>query len=815
MKNIITLGFFYCISLFSSAQTIEGIVKDENGKELFGASVLLQKHKDSSIVKVAITSNSGTFLFNNISSGKYFVSTTNIGFANYYSNVFDVENKNITVPTITLVKASKQLSEVVVTSQKPMIEVKADKTIFNIENSINAVGTDAFELLRKSPGVMVDKDDNVTLSGKNGVQIYIDGRPSPLSGKELADYLRSLQSSQIEAIELITNPSAKYDAAGNAGIINFKLKKNKQFGTNGSANAGYAVGTYSKYNAGLNLNNRNKKVNLFGTYNYNNNKNINTLSIYRDLLDTIFDQSGNMTNKSITHNFKTGFDFYANKHNTFGVIINGGFTSNDMTNYGRTPTYYKPNNSLVRTLVADNSTIGYNNNININGNYRHTDTSGRELNIDANYGYFNLNNNQQQPNSYYDKDGAFLYGRNYNMISPSEIKISNIKFDYEQPFKGGKIEVGTKFSYVKTTNDFQRYDVSGSSKTLDSSRSNKFDYTENINAGYLNFKKQYKGIMVQLGLRAENSNIKGQSTGQNKNGNGYVPYDSTFERHYTNLFPSVAVTFNKNPMSQWGLSYSRRIDRPAYQDLNPFEFKLDEYTFQKGNTLLRPQYTNSFSISNTYKYRLNTTLNYSHVNDVFTQLIDTAEKSKSFITKKNLAEQDIFSLNISYPLQIKQYSAYFNINANLSHYKANFGVGRTVDLQVFAANLYMQHSLKIGKGYSVELSSWVSTPSIAEGTFKSKAMGYVDIGMQKQILQEKGNIKLTVSDIFKTMRWSGTSDFAGQYLNAAFRWESQQLKLNFSYRFGKSTVKSARQRATGVEEESKRVSNGGGGIGGN
>lgn len=815
MKNIILISLLTLASLLSSAQEINGIVKDESGKGLFGASITLNKAKDSSMVKVAISNKEGQYSFNNINQGKYFVVVSNIGFATNQSAIFDYDGKAFAIPTIDLIKSTKQLSEVTVTSKKPMIEVKADKTIFNIEGSINAVGTDAFELLRKSPSVMIDRDDNISMSGKNGVQVYIDGRPSPLAGKDLADFLRSMQSNEIEAIELITNPSARYDAAGNAGIINIRLKKNKAFGTNGNANAGYAIGTYAKYNAGLSLNNRNKKTNLFGSYNYNKRLNINEMNIYRDVLDTIFDQRGSMLNNGASHNFKTGADFYINKHNTIGFIVNGSFSANDMDNYSTTPTYYKPNNSLVRTLIADNSSIGHNNNINFNANYRHTDTSGRELNIDANYGRFDINNNQQQPNSYFDGNNAFLYSRNYNMISPSIINIANIKADFEQPFKGGKLAFGTKISLVNTTNDFQRFDVVGSTKTLDTARSNKFDYKENVNAGYLNFNKQYKGFMVQLGVRVENSNITGQSTGRQKNGNGYVGYDSTFKRNYTDLFPSAAITFNKNPMSQWGLSYSRRIDRPAYQDLNPFEFKLDEYTFQKGNTLLTPQYTNSFSITNTFKYTLNTTLNYSRVNSVFTQLIDTAEKSKSFITKKNLATQDIVSLNISYPLQIKQYSAYFNLNANYSHYKADFGTGRIVDLDAYTANIYMQHSLKLNKGYTLELSSWVSTPSIQQGTFVSKAMGYVDLGVQKQIMQGKGNIKLSVTDIFRTMRWQGTSDFAGQFLNASFRWESQQLKLNFSYRFGKSTVKAARQRTTGAEDESKRVNSGGGGIGGN
>lgn len=265
-------------------------------------------------------------------------------------------------------------------------------------------------------------------------------------------------------------------------------------------------------------------------------------------------------------------------------------------------------------------------------------------------------------------------------------------------------------------------------------------------------------------------------------------------------------------MSQWTVTYSRRIDRPAYQDLNPFEFKLDEYTYQKGNTQLKPQYTNSFGITNTYKYKLNTTLNYSHVTDVFTQLIDTAEKSKTFMTKKNLATQDITSLNISYPFQWKWYSVFANVNSYYSKYKADFGTGRKVDLDVFAVNIYTQHSIKLGKGFTGEVSGFYSSPSIWQGTFETKSFYFVDAGLQKTIWKGKGNLKATVSDVFKTMKWTATSNFAGQYIRSSGSWESRQFKIFFTYRFGSSQIKSERQRKTGLEDENKRVSSQGGGM---
>jgi iron complex outermembrane recepter protein len=814
MKKLLSL-LVLLLAIYGGAvaQKVSGTVKDEQGKALSGATISLKKVKDSAVVKLATSNKAGLYELMAAAPGNYFVSISYVGYQPKNSPAFELSGDGFSVPELTMAKATGNLKGVVVTAKKPMIEVKADKTILNVEGSINAVGQDALELLRKSPGVLVDKDDNISLSGKNGVQVYIDGKPSPLSGTDLTAYLKTLQSAQIEAIEIITNPSAKYDAAGNAGIINIRLKKNKTIGTNGSINTGYSVGIFPKYNTGLALNHRNKRINVFGNYNYNRARNENFMNLYRKQLDTLFDQQGTMTFRNNSHGFKAGFDYFINKKSTIGVLVNGNIADNDMSNYSSTPISYIPTGVVNRLLVADNSSKSTRNNVNTNVNYRYTDTTGRELNMDADYGIYRINNDQQQPNFYYTPGGgALLESRIYNMIAPTDIDIYTFKTDYEQNFKKGRLGIGGKVSYVKSGNDFSRYNVVGAGKTLDTLRSNAFDYTENINALYVNYNKSFKGFMIQVGVRAENTHSEGRSNGYRLTGGNYVVYDSTFTRNYTNLFPSAAITFNKNPMSQWGLSYSRRIDRPAYQDLNPFEFKLDEYTFQKGNTQLRPQYTNSFGVSHTYKYKLTTALNYSHVSDVFTQLIDTAEKSKSFITKKNLATQDIASINISYPLQYKWYSAFFNFNGYYTKYKANFGVGRTVDLDAVAFNFYSQHSFKLGKGWTGEMSGWYSSPSIWQGTFESKAMWTIDAGLQKTVLQGKGNIKATVTDIFQAMRWAGVSNFAGQYLRASGGWESRQFRLNFSYRFGNNQVKAARQRKSASEEESKRVGAQGSGI---
>ncbi len=810
MRHLFVLLFTGLFAFNSNAQ-VSGVTKDANGAAINGVTISLLAAKDSSVKKLAVSKDNGVYTFNNIAAGKYLVKATNVGYMPAFSAPFEVNGSAVAIPEMQLVKAATSLKGVVVTSQKPMIEMKADKLIVNVEGTINAVGSDALDLLRKSPGVQVDKDENLSLSGKNGVQVYIDGRPSPLGGQDLANYLKSLNSAQIESIEIITNPSAKYEAAGNAGIINIRLKKNKSLGTNGSVNAGWNVGTYAKYNAGINLNYRNKKVNLFGNYSYSKGLNENTLTINRSVADSSFNQKGLITNDNESHNFKGGMDYFIDKKNTIGVMVNGTMSDPSVNNYGRTPIVYVPSGIVNRILIANNTSILKRDNINFNANYSYI-AGSKSLTVNADHGYYNLNSNQYQPNMYYDAtEKNILSSVIYRMKAPTTININSVKADWEQPFKKGTLGFGGKYANVKTDNDFQRYNVEGGIESLDKDRSNRFKYTENISAGYVNYNRAFKGMALQAGVRVENTSSEGISNGQKPVGGGvYNAYTESFKRSYTDFFPSAAITFNKKPTNQYSISYSRRIDRPNYQDLNPFEFKLDEYTFQKGNINLRPQYTNSVSVTNTYKYKLTTSLNYSHVKDLFAQVFDTAEKSKAFVSKQNLATQDVVSLSISYPYRYKAYSMFANVNSYYTKYTADYGAGRKIDVNAGGLTLYMQNSLKFAKTFTAEVTGYYSAPTVFQGTIKAKSMYFVDAGLQKQVLKGRATIKTSVSDVFHTFRFRGVSDFAGQRTDLKANWESRQFKLNFVYRFGSSLVKAARQRATGADDEMKRVQSGGG-----
>lgn len=812
--RILLLLLLTATTLFSQAQQIKGVVKDETGTPLNGTTVSLIKATDSSTIKLAVSKANGSYNFSGIKEGNYKVMVTYVGYKPAFSSGFSLSSSDILIPELKMSKIHGNLSNVNVTGKKPMVEVKADRTILNVEGTINAVGSNAMELLRKSPGVLLDKDDNISLAGKNGVQVFVDGRSTPLSGQDLANYLRTLQSSQIEAIELITNPSAKYDAAGNAGIINIRLIKNKSLGTNGSVNAGWNIGTSAKYNAGFSLNYRNKNINIFSTYSFSYAPNDQNVTFKRTVSDSLFDQAGTILDIRKAHNFKIGADYFLNKKNTIGVMVNGIIADPTSTSYGKTYISNTTSNKIDRLLIADNSTGMKRHNANINLNYNYNDLKGTSFVFNADRGAYNFNSDQFQRNYYYDPSGQTnLNSVIYHMLSPAQININSIKADYEQNFMKGKLGIGAKSAWVKTDNDFQRYNVTGSVEDIDKDRSNHFVYKENINAGYINYNRQYKKLMIQAGMRVENTISEGVTTGLKFNGNNYIDNISSFKISYTNLFPSAAITFNKNPMKQWSFTYSRRIDRPAYQDLNPFEFKLDEYTYMKGNINLRPQYTNSFGVTHTYKYKLNITLNYSHVKDLFTQIFDTTEKSKAFLSKKNLATQDITSLSISYPFQYKSYSLFTNISSNYSKYKADFGTGRKVDINAFGFTFFAQNSLKFAKTWTAEISGFYNAPTIYMGSFKGKSIYNVDAGLSKQIMKGKATVKASVSDIFYSQKFRATSDFAGQTMKVTYRSESRQFKLNFSYRFGNNGVKPARQRSTGAEEELKRVQQSNGIIG--
>lgn len=782
---------------------ITGKVVDANNKSLQSATVSLLQTKDSSLVKAAVSNADGAFELVAPMPGSFMISVSLVGFDTKYTDSFAVQkNEKYPVKEIQLQKATGKLQAVTVVAKKPMIEIHADKTVFNVESSINATGSNALELLQKSPGMQVDNNDNISMKGKSGVKVYVDGKMMQLDTKDLAAYLKSINSNDVESIEIISNPSAKYDASGNAGIVNIKLKKNKKFGTNGSANLGLVQGVTPKGNGSVALNYRDKKINLFSNVGANIGQYRNTLRLFRIQKDTAYNQNSINTNDNKNVNIKAGADYFINSKNTIGVLATTNFGDNQWSSNTTTPIFYNPTGKFVKNLQAVNTVPGNRTNANFNINYRYADTSGTEINFDADYGLFRGRSNSYQPNYYYGNNNDLLYSVINRNSTPTDIDIYTAKLDVEQKLGKAKLGYGAKTSFVTTKNIFDFFvdNTAGEPvKILD--RSNRFKYTENVNAGYVNYQRQLNAKWsIQTGLRLEQTNSEGDLTREDS----VIQADNRVKKNYVDLFPSAAVTWNLHKNHTLNLTYSRRIDRPTYQDLNPFENKLDELTYEKGNAFLRPQYTDNIELTHTFKGIINTTVGYAHVKDYATQVTDTTNNA-TYVQQQNLATQNIININIGSSLPInKWWSGYANIWYNYQMFDGAIGT-KALKINIPGYGAYLQQSFILGKGYTAEMSGWFSGPSVWAATWKTKPQGGLDIGLQKILLHKKATVKISATDIFHTSPWKATSDFGGLKINSAGSWESQTVRINFSYRFGSNQISGSRDRKTGLDSESKRI----------
>lgn len=814
MKHLLNLLIAVLISVSSFAQStgkVSGSIKDGgNQKIIDAATISLLRLKDSGLVKSAIADKEGNFAFENVREGKYLVSATSLGHTKVFSDSFSIsaEQSAYSVGVLQILPVTQNLKEVVVETKRPFIERKADRMIVNVEASVSNVGSSAMEVLEKSPGVTVDKDGNISLKGKQGVKIMIDGRPSYLSGQDLANLLKSMSSSQLDQIEIMTNPPAKYDAAGNAGVINIKTKKNKTIGYNGNITSSYTQGKYARTNQSINLNYRNKTVNLFGSYNFNLNKNYNELNIVRRFRDkeskellSIFDQDAKFTNRNSSNNAKLGIDVNLSKKTTIGAVVSGFVNGEKFNNDNNTLLQNNlglTESSTYATTQVDGKWKNYSSNLNL----RHVfDSTGKEFSFDADYIYYSQNNNQGLYNHYFD--AAHLPNAPSDTLLsgiPSNIKIYSFKADYSQPLKGNvKLEAGVKASFVKTDNDAQYDSLINGEKVTDLGRSNHFIYDEEIKAAYVNLNKQInKKWSVQTGLRLENTISKGNQ----------VTTSQKFKRDYTQLFPTAFVSYEMNAKNSFSVNYGRRIERPDYADLNPFFFFLDKYTYQAGNTNLRPQFSHNVELSHTYGGNFTTTLNYTKTTDLINDVFDQNEERKeTFITKSNIASQRQYGVTVTTLIPVKK-RLKINVYANFSNNRfKGFINNANVDLQsnLLTANVNSQMSL--GKGWNAELSGFFRSKGL-DGVLVIGNVGALNGGISKAVLKNTGTVKLGFRDILWTQKFNGNAEYS--YIDTRFsqKRDSRQVSLSFNWRFGKGKAAAPKRKIGGASEEQNRVKTG-------
>ncbi len=792
------LSFLITVTGFSQTYTVTGTLQDEAGEPLSYATVMLKDTSGVEMIKAELSNNDGEYVIRSVQEGLYIIETSFLGFNNYFSNTITVD-QDLEIDPIIMSQDAAQLDEVTITSRRPLIEVQADKTVFNVENTLNASGSDGFELLRKAPGVVIDNNDNIILEGKTGVQIFINGKPSILSADDLKIFLQTLQSTDIDKIEIITQPSSKYDAAGNAGIINIQLKKDKRFGTNGSLSSGYTQGRNGRFNSSVSLNNRGSNYNLYGNYSNSIGQSWNFINLNRIQSGINYDSRSEFLEDRNSHNGRVGLDLFKGDNHTFGFLIDGNLYDGNTDGDTRTPIITNPGASPEQVLVAGSDTENENFNLRFNANYRYADTLGRELTVDMDYGRFSRDRINFQPNTYYDgTEQAILFSRNSRMITPTDIDVITAKVDYSANGLGGKIGVGAKFSYVDTDNTFDFYDVEDQQDVLNQDRSNRFVYSEQINAAYINYNKKWSKFNLQLGLRAEQTISEGDLTSNQELD------DSNVKRNYLNLFPSGGLTYTPSYTSMWSLNYSRRIQRPNYQSLNPFEGQLDELSFQKGNPFLQPQYTNNVRLAHTYKYRLTTSISYSFISDFFAQITDTLGTNRNFLQQRNIANQRVINLGISYPFDAaKWWSVYLSVNAFRSSFESDNDKFVAIDQNTLS--LYAQNSFRLPKGIRFEVSGWFSSPSVWGGTYQTRSLGSLNLAVQKKFNNDQITMRIAANDILYTSNWRGDTTFGDLYIDGNGGWESRNVVFNVSYTFGSNEVKAARKRETGLEDESSRI----------
>jgi len=811
MKKILTLFLLTLTFGAANAQTasIKGQLQDAEKAAVAYANVILYNAADSSIYKVEASDDKGIFKMQALTAGKYFLKASYIGVGELNQNDIELtDGQSLDLGVLAFSADGIELKTATVTGTRVMVEVKADRTVFNVDGTINSTGDDALSLMRKAPGVTVDNNDNINVLGRSGVQIFVDGKRLPLSGDDLSNYLKNIPSDQIDKIDIITNPGAKYDAEGNAGIIDIRLKKDKNLGTNGTIRGTFTQGQYSRYNGGINANYRNKKFNAFGNIGAAAGESFNTIVMDNYQNGLLMEESNYFLRGWQNINYRAGMDFFINDKNTIGFLVSGmNQTGNSDTD--NEISIATEGASVDSILIANSAEDDIRNNNSINVNYQFEDRkAGRSLNIDLDYGNYNSQRERLQPNRYYNSNNELLTEIINYFETPSDISIYTARLDYEQNLFGGKFGTGVKYSQVVSDNTFEVYNQVSGENNLNDSLSNNFIYDEAVSAGYVNYVRQInKKWGISAGLRAELTDAVGDLQAYRAD-----LAEDPVVLNYWRFFPNVGLTYQASPIGTWSFNYGRRINRPDYNVLNPFNNQLSQISYQKGNPRLQPEIVNNIEASYTYKYRYNFKLAYSKTLDQITRLIapDENDPRANFISWANLAEQTIISGNISAPVGItKKWYAYFNLSGSYINNQADYtdNGGGIVDIQAFTYNIYSQQTFTLPKGFKAEVSGWFSGPGVWGGVFLYETSWSLNLGLQKRFLNDKLNVKLSANDIFYQTGWNGSSEFNGLRVEGYGRWDSRNIALSMSYNFGSKDVKSARKRKTGLESEAGRVSN--------
>jgi hypothetical protein len=797
MKRIACLYFLCVFTNAAYAQSIKGCIVDSVKTPVPFATIAVISSKDSSIIRGSISDENGNFLVKPISRGSYLLRITAIGYHVAYKDSILIDSlSNVDLSFITLNSQGINLNEISVTAIKRTIEFKNGNIIIHVENSALAKGNTVYDLLSKLPGVSID-NNVIKLNGKEGVIIMLDGRVQQLTNTQLVNMLKSMNAETVEKIELLKNPPVKYDAAGTSGMIHIKTKKTQLVGLSGSAFTSCSQGYYPRTMTGMALNYRSRKIFLFSDFDYNYG--------YYQLIETFdkkFGTGANLTEFSAANtindldnslNYKIGADWLVNEKNTIGFKMDGG------------PGSYNSSGNTVNTILQYNN-LGFDhmnasvytpdrwniNNYNINAEHKF-DTLGTVLNLTSDY--TRLAENQSSNIENYFLDAANLEALPPNIYRSTNISATGIlasKLDLTKVLTtNASFEAGAKTSFVNTSNNylFERKDNATGNYYKDTLLSNNYTYHEQTFAAYFNYIRSVKKLNMQLGLRAENTNLTGRNTVNN----------FEIKRSYYNVFPNISMEYSASKDHNFQLNMNRRIDRPQYNDLNPFRFYRDQYSYFEGNPFLLPHYSNSLDLTYSYKQFITNSFTYTRIDNVMLHYTKQNDTTKIIIeTAKNMKVNNYYAYSIFIQHNVKPW---WDISANglLSYIEY---IGDVSGVPFKTASFYYSPRVTntfIHKKTKLEIIAFYNSGK-NNGLIQVKPRWMLSFAIKRSFLKEKLDCSIGVNDVFYSGYYRTGVHFSNQDWNFKVTQDSRRLMISVNYNFGKMKIK---ERETSSNEQEK------------
>lgn len=800
-KYIFSFCFFILsvLSLYAQNHTMNGYVKEDvTGLPIAYATLALYKNMDSTLVCGAVSEENGEFRLPNIPEGNYYLSVTFMG--------YEKLNRSLSFPpdgekklTLFLKKKNVELDEVVVQGKKNPVRFHKDKLIVDVESYTTIAGKTAADLLQLLPGV-VSEGDNLTVLGKT-VTIYIDGRPARLAGSQLSQYLATLHAAQIDNIEIIANPSSKYDADHDGAVLDIRLKRDATIGINGYASFMLEIrpsGCTSM--PAVSLNYRTKKMNIYGSYNLDNGRYKHTydeISRYRDLAVPVqYDEHSIYKPKGTNQSARLGLDYFLSDAHTLGGLVKGGLYKGGNSNRTVTSIHSLRSEHIDSIVVSpidmDIDTKYFS--ANLNHAWKIND-KGARLNTDLNY--FGMNHDQQQTilSDYYQNEVAYRPQTGKRHATAYQTDMFSIKTDYTQPFAAdGRLEAGVKYDWVDRDNDIVSDRRAEDAWLTDPEATNHMKYKEQILGVYLQASKKIRKFSLNAGLRYEITFQDGRQTTTGEH----------FSGNYSGFFPSLGVAYEIRENSNLSLSYTKKINRPSLSALNPFKFYTSPYIYQVGNPDLDPSvfhavdlayHIRSFSFSFSYNRR-----NHVIIQEPF-QHDETKEVSYTY---KNFGRTDAYGLYVYLPFSVtKWWKPSLNLSLSYQDLKSAY-MGTLYRHDFVSGNLRMSHQFILPQGFTVGLNAGYYSARWNIAT-QYKHWGTMDLSLVKSCLGGKGNVSLVVTDPFRWDTRRSTLVYQNMDRESHAVPDLRSVRISFQYSFGSDRIKQSRSRSTGMEELQRRL----------